>query len=164
MEATTRRGFLAALFGAAAVAATGGRASADNGDALILGHENTSSGETSLEVSSGAALVLQGNGIENVLSVNSDRGRAISASSSRDSALNAGSDHHVAIDARSGASMGIRAIGDTYGGWFDGNRAAIHLAQNGPTHPVDGRRGDLVADTTGRLWFCKGGTTWKQLA
>jgi len=32
------------------------------------------------------------------------------------------------------------------------------------THPTSGRRGDLLVDASGRLWFCKGGTTWKQLA
>ena len=31
-------------------------------------------------------------------------------------------------------------------------------------HPASGQMGDLFVDKTGRLWFCKGGTLWKQLA
>jgi hypothetical protein len=32
------------------------------------------------------------------------------------------------------------------------------------THPASGATGDLYLDKSARLWFCKGGTTWKQLA
>ena len=32
------------------------------------------------------------------------------------------------------------------------------------SHPDSGAAGDLFVDKTGRLWFCKGGATWKQLA
>ncbi len=32
------------------------------------------------------------------------------------------------------------------------------------THPTNGQRGDLFVDKSGRLWFCKGGTNWVQLA
>jgi hypothetical protein len=32
------------------------------------------------------------------------------------------------------------------------------------THPLSGKRGDLFVDKSGRLWFCKGNTNWKQLA
>ncbi|MGI8682409.1 MAG: hypothetical protein ACR2JO_09865 [Mycobacteriales bacterium] len=31
-------------------------------------------------------------------------------------------------------------------------------------HPTNGLRGDFFVDKSGRLWFCKGGTSWKQLA
>jgi hypothetical protein len=32
------------------------------------------------------------------------------------------------------------------------------------THPASGAAGDLVVDVNKRLWFCKGGTVWVQLA
>ena len=32
------------------------------------------------------------------------------------------------------------------------------------THPTKGKAGDLFVDSAHRLWFCQGGTTWKQLA
>jgi hypothetical protein len=32
------------------------------------------------------------------------------------------------------------------------------------SHPGSGAKGDLFVDTSGRLWFCKGGMSWKQLA
>jgi hypothetical protein len=32
------------------------------------------------------------------------------------------------------------------------------------THPIEGAKGDLSVDTSCRLWFCKGGATWVQLA
>ncbi len=51
------------------------------------------------------------------------------------------------------------------GGVFQGQAAAVQLVGSSrATHPSSGRRGDLVVDASGRLWFCKGGTTWRQLA
>ena len=51
------------------------------------------------------------------------------------------------------------------GGRFKGGAAAVNLApSSAPSHPVSGQIGDLFLDSTGRLWFCKGTTTWKQLA
>lgn len=32
------------------------------------------------------------------------------------------------------------------------------------SHPASGQAGDLFVDASKRLWFCKGGTVWKQLA
>jgi hypothetical protein len=37
------------------------------------------------------------------------------------------------------------------------------LASAATTHPSSGLRGELFVDKSGRLWFCKGTTTWKQL-
>jgi hypothetical protein len=68
-----------------------------------------------------------------------------------------------------GTGSGSNSVGvsgsATRGGVFAGNAAQLKLAP-GPksTHPSSGQRGDLYADSTGRLWFCKGGTSWRQLA
>jgi hypothetical protein len=51
------------------------------------------------------------------------------------------------------------------GGRFAGKLAQIKLdPARTTTHPSSGQRGDLFVDNSGRLWFCKGGLTWKQLA
>ena len=51
------------------------------------------------------------------------------------------------------------------GGAFSGKQAQVQLlASTATTHPSSGARGDLFVDNSGRLWFCKGSTTWRQLA
>jgi hypothetical protein len=69
------------------------------------------------------------------------------------------------------ANHGSRAVGvygesDTgRGAYFYGPVAQVRLSPaNQKHHPASGARGDLFVDSTGRLWFCKGGTTWHQLA
>jgi hypothetical protein len=66
------------------------------------------------------------------------------------------------------SGVGVRGRGTqagSRGGVFEGQAAALNLvASTRATHPSSGRRGDLLVDASGRLWFCKGGTTWKQLA
>jgi hypothetical protein len=61
---------------------------------------------------------------------------------------------------------GISALSDTgRGGIFKGKLAQIHLAPSSmSTHPSSGQAGDLFLDKSHRLWFCKGGPTWKQIA
>lgn len=67
-----------------------------------------------------------------------------------------------------GSMQGVKAHGDNRGGVFSGAAAQVHLAPGSQsTHPKNGERGDLYADNTGRLWFCKKGgatATWKQIA
>jgi hypothetical protein len=51
------------------------------------------------------------------------------------------------------------------GGQFSGGVAQLRLVPSSATsHPVKGQLGDLFLDKTGRLWFCKGGASWKQIA
>ena len=59
--------------------------------------------------------------------------------------------------------MGVSAHGR--GGVFTGPVAQVRLTPStAVTHPTSGARGDFFLDRSGRLWFCKGGTSWKQLA
>jgi len=45
-----------------------------------------------------------------------------------------------------------------------GGAAAIRLMPSkSATHPATGLRGDLLVDSSGRLWFCRGGANWKQV-
>jgi hypothetical protein len=52
------------------------------------------------------------------------------------------------------------------GGVFSSSvNAQIRLQpSSAATHPSSGNAGDLFVDTSKRLWFCKGGTIWKQIA
>ena len=62
------------------------------------------------------------------------------------------------------SESGPAAVGPG-GGGFGGAAAAIPLVPTtASTHPVSGQLGDFVVDATGRLWFCRGGSLWHQLA
>jgi hypothetical protein len=58
-----------------------------------------------------------------------------------------------------GAAIGGR------GGAFAGDHAQVRLIPStASSHPKSGVRGDLFVDKSGRLWFCKGGTSWRLIA
>jgi hypothetical protein len=65
-----------------------------------------------------------------------------------------------------GTGSGVYGQSDNgRGGTFVGKKAQIRLNPSAAvTHPTTGYKGDLFVDTSGRLWFCKGGTNWVQLA
>lgn len=51
------------------------------------------------------------------------------------------------------------------GGLFAGARAQVRLKPSTAlTHPASGQKGDLFVDKSGRLWFCRGSTSWTRLA
>jgi hypothetical protein len=69
------------------------------------------------------------------------------------------------------ANLGIKAVGVSgksptgRGGQFSGGKAQLRLVPStATTHPSRGSLGDLFLDKNKRLWFCKGGTTWHQIA
>jgi hypothetical protein len=65
------------------------------------------------------------------------------------------------------SSVGVRGVSEHgRGGVFQGDAVAqIKLVPSGTAiHPTTGAKGDLFVDRTGRLWFCKGGSNWHQLA
>jgi hypothetical protein len=71
--------------------------------------------------------------------------------------------------ANSGTGSGVRGTSKLgRGGIFGGAAAQLKLLPGTrTTHPGNGQRGDLYADSKGRLWYCKtGGTraTWHQVA
>jgi hypothetical protein len=63
-------------------------------------------------------------------------------------------------------NTGVYGIGTNgRGGVFKGDKAQVRLVPSAAaTHPESGQLGDLFLDKNKRLWFCKGGSTWKQLA
>ncbi|KAA1415266.1 hypothetical protein F0U44_21460 [Nocardioides humilatus] len=65
---------------------------------------------------------------------------------------------------RSTTGTGVFGAG-VRGAQFDGTAAALRLAPKAAaTHPTSGLAGDLYVDGSKRLWFCKGGRAWVQLA
>lgn len=70
------------------------------------------------------------------------------------------------VDAYSSAGTGVSGRSSSgYGGSFEGGVAQVHLVpSHAAVHPASGQPGDLFVDVNSNLWFCKGGTTWKQLA
>jgi hypothetical protein len=63
---------------------------------------------------------------------------------------------------------GIAVFGESAAGRgasFGGKLAQLRLRPStAATHPASGQVGDFFVDNAKRLWFCKGGTVWKQLA
>ena len=80
--------------------------------------------------------------------------------------VSAGSSGIGALGEHRGAGTGVRGASvNGRGGVFSGAKAAVQLLASGAaTHPRSGLRGDLVVDSSGRLWCCRGATSWKQLA
>jgi hypothetical protein len=64
------------------------------------------------------------------------------------------------------AGQGVRAESPTGRGVVaSGSLAQLRLIPSTQaTHPSSGMIGDLFLDKNKRLWFCKGGTTWVQIA
>ena len=73
---------------------------------------------------------------------------------------------HIGVYANSHGGTGISAFsGSGRAGMFEGKAAQIRLVPASASgHPHSGHAGDLLVDKHARLWFCKGGTSWHQLA
>lgn len=84
-----------------------------------------------------------------------------------DSNTNAGVAGFASAASRGGGEFTHTAGGRAgiFGLASSSGKAQIRLKpSSASTHPASGSKGDLFADSSGRLWFCKGSTTWKQLA
>jgi hypothetical protein len=62
--------------------------------------------------------------------------------------------------------VGVRGNSSTgRGAVFKSDVAMVRLMPStAATHPTNGASGDLFVDVSDRLWFCKGGANWTQLA
>jgi hypothetical protein len=77
-----------------------------------------------------------------------------------------GSSGSAGVPPAARANTGVMGVGTNgRGGVFIGSKAQVQLVpSSAATHPTAGSRGDLFVDKSGRLWFCAGGSTWKQVA
>jgi hypothetical protein len=80
-----------------------------------------------------------------------------------DNAASAGTAVHARTN---GIGTGITASSvHGIGGKFSGKVAPIQLVPSSAgSHPLKGSAGQLFVDHSNRLWFCKGGSNWHQLA
>ncbi len=66
------------------------------------------------------------------------------------------------------SKKGVGVYGESAGGRggvFSGKAAQLKLLPSADqTKPSKGQKGDLFVDKPGRLWYCRGGTDWVQLA
>jgi hypothetical protein len=83
------------------------------------------------------------------------------------SIANAASKSAAVRAATTGSGIGVDASSALgMGGRFAGRTAQVQLVPSTSfsSHPSSGSAGQLFVDKSKRLWFCKGGTSWKQLA
>jgi hypothetical protein len=123
------------------------RVRAADGDAVVAGQSVDASSTTTINMPAG---------FDDVFAVTTaGSGDAITASSIGGSAIRGVSTE----------GSGVIGIGNLYGGAFVGHAAQVLLAPaKASTHPRKGMTGSLFVDRSGRLWYCKGGANWKQLA
>jgi hypothetical protein len=83
------------------------------------------------------------------------------------SIANAASKSAAVRAATTGSGIGVDASSALgMGGRFAGRTAQVQLVPSTSfsSHPSSGSAGQLFVDKSKRLWFCKGGTSWKLLA
>jgi hypothetical protein len=166
---TSRRGLLKVLglsagAGAATLAFRPGAAAAATGSLVQLGANNVTEFTTELSYDGSGAPV---NGAVLAVTDSSATGYPSANAAVLGSAVGGNLRHGVygyTSTAGGGGVVGYGTGTTTRGGIFSGPAAQIQLAPgSGATHPTSGAAGDLYVDSTARLWYCKGGTTWIEL-
>jgi hypothetical protein len=164
--------------GATTIAADGGDGPVWNGApgevAFGTAVRATSHGGTSIAASTGSGQILVGStsattsANDAVTLDNAGTGRALYAQSHNPLNTNG-----AVTGVNAGPGSGVAGVGGAQGrgGQFAGGAAAVRLVPGtSPSHLWTGRVGDLMVDSSARLWFCtKANTstvaaTWKQLA
>ena len=124
---------------------------------------------SSTPTTTGLAIAGSGSGTATGVSGTSGSGTGVSGFSGTGVAVegtiaNTSSSANAVSGNTAGTGAGIRGTG-TRGGDFTGKAAAIRLRPASvSTHPASGKTGDLFVTSAGSLFYCKGGTTWVQLA
>jgi hypothetical protein len=82
------------------------------------------------------------------------------------SILNAQSSVAATKTTTQGSGAGLEALSAKgVGGRFEGKTAQVQLVPSSDSsHPSSGAPGQLFVDSGNRLWFCRGGSSWQQLA
>ncbi len=130
----------------------------------VRGHASTGTG---IQGSS-----TKGNGVEGTAL---GTGFGVRAVGDGNAGVYATSENGIGVDAEGGTTgvygfsrhhIGVHGLSiNGRGGLFTGGPAQIRLEPSpNKTHPQKGLAGDLFVDSHNRLWFCKGGLSWHQLA
>jgi hypothetical protein len=188
----TRRAILAGGLAAAAAASLGRAqaASAHDPEDVQAGVTNSTTNTTTIwnTADGGSGIEGDATGSGTGVAGQSDSGRGVTGTSSTGAGVVGTSQDDYGVWGSSISSNGVRGDSTNFigvygrafaagqsgvygqaslgrGGTFAGKLAQIQLKPStAATHPSSGVRGDFFVDHSGRLWFCKGGTTWKQLA
>jgi hypothetical protein len=128
---------------AAATAATIQAAQSGTGDGVLSQIDNTTS--------SGRSLLATTNGL----------GQAVLAK-----IVNSANKSAAIRGQTTGLGSGVEGVSTLgIGGRFSGRTAHIELVPSkASSHPTEGEAGQLFVDSSSRLWYCKGGKSWHQLA
>lgn len=96
----------------------------------------------------------------------SKSGFGVWAESQTSHALVTYSERRNGVFGQSGSGVGVAGTSERgRGAQFRGRKAQLRLQPStANSHPSSGATGDLFVDRHGRLWFCKGGRNWRQLA
>jgi hypothetical protein len=153
-----------------AIAGWAGGNSATTTDTGVYGYSEASGG-VGVAGAGFVGVVGQSNGEAGVLAEGDSSARGLIARSTGSqgvwSQLTSGSNSHDSIRAETaGAGSGIYATSvNGAGGKFGGKTANIHLVPStASSHPASGSAGQLFVDKSNRLWYCRGGSNWAQLA
>jgi len=134
---------------------------------LAVGYDDTSTGTALEAVQNGT-----GTGIYSHIDLTTNSKRAVNATTIGTGPAIVGSVNNGASKApgvagtAAGTGPGISGTSTKgVGGLFKGATAQLQLTpSSASTHPAKGSAGQLFVDKSTRLWYCHGGTSWKQLA
>ena len=159
-HAGTGTGVLAQSAGGTGLIAQGGTGIGVSASGASVGV--AASGGFGVSASGATAVVATGQGASGVA-------LSATANSTKPAVNSANAGAGAGVLGTSVGGPGVRGASTTArGGVFSGGPAQVQLVPGtGASHPKGGKRGDLYADNTGRLWFCKkSGTTatWHQIA
>lgn len=111
----------------------------------------------------GLALSASGSNGADAIHGASDKGSGVAGSSTSGKGVTGTSSSSTGVAGTSVTGTGVTGKGKR-GGVFSGTAAGIQLTPQAGSHPASGSKGDLFVDHNTHLWFCRGGTTWVQLA
>jgi hypothetical protein len=138
------------------------------GEALHVNSTNANSGKNGMSLTQSG----RGHGIYSFIGNTSNGSRAVFGHTvGFGGALvggiaNTSSAASAVLGGTSGFGAGVEGRSDKgSGGKFAGKDAQLWLVPSTTgSHPTSGQKGQLFVDSSARLWFCKGGASWKQLA
>jgi hypothetical protein len=147
--------------------------SATTNDTMTVTHPGTHSAINAAATGNGHALYAHAVGSgASVWATGSGKGAAVygqqsgTGSAVYASVTNSASTASAVYGITNGNAVAVEGVANYgRGGRFRGRYAQINLVPGlGATHPTSGTSGDFYVDRFARLWFCRNGTSWVQIA